>query len=85
MRVPGNPVALITGGTRGIGLGVARELGGRGHRVFICARTAQEVKLTVEELRAEGMEAEGAVADVRDRASVSALVAAVVAQFGPVN
>ncbi|MEV4973898.1 SDR family NAD(P)-dependent oxidoreductase [Streptomyces scopuliridis] len=85
MTAPRNPVALITGATRGIGLGVARELGGRGHRVFICARTAQEVKQTVEDLRAEGMEAEGTVADVRDRASVSALVAAVVGQFGPVN
>ncbi|WP_046502447.1 3-oxoacyl-ACP reductase FabG [Streptomyces odonnellii] len=85
MKAPSNPVALITGATRGIGLGVARELGGRGHRVFICARTGQEVKQTVEDLRAEGYEAEGTVADVRDRASVAALVAAVVDQFGPVN
>ncbi|MEU3186193.1 SDR family NAD(P)-dependent oxidoreductase [Streptomyces sp. NPDC006923] len=78
-------MALITGATRGIGLGVARELGRRGHRVFICSRTAQAVKQTVEDLRAEGVEAEGTVADVRDRASVRALVGAVVSLFGPVN
>ncbi|MFI5756893.1 SDR family NAD(P)-dependent oxidoreductase [Streptomyces sp. NPDC051569] len=85
MSAPKHPVALITGATRGIGLGVARELGRRGHRVFICSRTAQEVKQTVEDLRAEGIEVEGAVADVRKRASVAALVATVVGQFGPVN
>lgn len=79
------PVALITGATRGIGLAIARELGRRGHRVFVCARTAHHVKQTVEDLRAEGLRAEGAAADVRDRRSVAALVAAVVGEFGPVN
>ncbi|MEU9254860.1 3-oxoacyl-ACP reductase FabG [Streptomyces sp. NPDC048270] len=78
-------VALVTGGTSGIGLAVVRDLARRGHRVFLCARTEQKVKQTVEDLRAEGLEVEGAAADVRDPASVKALVAAAVAAFGPIS
>ncbi|MFE7840154.1 3-oxoacyl-ACP reductase FabG [Streptomyces sp. NPDC057474] len=82
---PAKPVALITGATSGIGLAVARDLGRRGHRVFICARTAQEVKQTVQDLRAEGLEAEGTTADVRSRESVGALVRAALEAFGPIT
>ncbi|MET9697456.1 SDR family NAD(P)-dependent oxidoreductase [Streptomyces sp. NPDC006529] len=74
-RAPERPVALVTGATSGIGLAIARDLGARGHRVFLCARTETAVKQTVQDLRAEGLEVEGAAADVRDRASVAALVA----------
>ncbi len=77
--------ALVTGGTSGIGLAVARDLGRRGHRVFLCARTAESVKQTVEDLRAEGLDVEGAAADVRSRESVAALVAAAVEQSGPIG
>ncbi|AVZ77925.1 ketoacyl reductase (plasmid) [Streptomyces lunaelactis] len=77
--------ALVTGATAGIGLTVARDLGRRGHRVFICARTEQQVKQTVEDLREEGFEAEGIGADVRSRESVADLVAAAVETFGPLG
>jgi ketoreductase len=79
------PVALVTGATSGIGLAVARELGARGHRVFICARTAEEVERTVRDLRAEGLEVAGTAADVRSAASVAALVRAAVDAFGPIS
>lgn len=82
---PPRPVALVTGGTSGIGLAVARELGQRGHRVFLCARTEQNVKQTVEDLRAEGLEVAGTAADVRSAESVAALVRAAVAEFGPIS
>ncbi|MFE7777907.1 3-oxoacyl-ACP reductase FabG [Streptomyces sp. NPDC057445] len=85
MTAPTKPVALVTGATSGIGLAVARDLGRRGHRVFICARTPEKVRETVAGLRAEGLEADGAAADVRDRESVAALVAAAVATFGPIS
>lgn len=82
---PEKPVALVTGGTSGIGLAVVRDLGRRGHRVFLCARTAEAVERTVEELRAEGLDVAGIAADVRSRESVAALVAAAVATYGPIS
>lgn len=85
MTTQTNTVALVTGGTSGIGLAVVRDLARRGHRVFLCARTEQQVKETVAELRAEGLEVDGAVADVRDLESVKALVAAAVEAFGPIG
>ncbi|MFJ9790789.1 3-oxoacyl-ACP reductase FabG [Streptomyces globosus] len=82
---PRRPVALVTGGTSGIGLAVARDLGRRGHRVFLCARTPEAVEKTVAELRAEGLDVDGTAADVRSGESVAALVAACVARFGPIG
>ncbi|MFJ1902118.1 MULTISPECIES: 3-oxoacyl-ACP reductase FabG [unclassified Streptomyces] len=79
------PVALITGATSGIGLAVARQLGRSGHRVFLCARTGPDVKQTVEDLRDEGLEADGLAADVRSRESVAELVSAAVATYGHVD
>ncbi|MFZ3560644.1 MULTISPECIES: SDR family NAD(P)-dependent oxidoreductase [unclassified Streptomyces] len=79
------PVALVTGATSGIGLAVARDLARRGHRVFLCARTEDRVKQTVEDLRAEGLEVEGTVADVRSPESAAALVRAAVETFGPIT
>ncbi|MFJ8546472.1 3-oxoacyl-ACP reductase FabG [Streptomyces sp. NPDC093586] len=80
-----HPVALVTGGTSGIGLEVARTLGRAGHRVFLCARTEHDVRQTVKDLRAEGLEADGRAADVRSAESVAALVRAAVETYGPVS
>ncbi|MFC4049897.1 SDR family NAD(P)-dependent oxidoreductase [Actinomadura syzygii] len=78
-------VALVTGGTSGMGLEIARRLGEEGASVFICARTEESVATTVKALQGEGREADGAVCDVRDSAQVQALVAAAVARFGPID
>ncbi|MEU5811756.1 MULTISPECIES: SDR family NAD(P)-dependent oxidoreductase [unclassified Streptomyces] len=85
MTTETKPVALVTGGTSGIGLAVVRDLARRGHRVFLCARTGPQVEQTVADLRAEGLEVAGTAADVRDPASVKALVAAAVEAFGPIS
>lgn len=78
-------VALVTGATSGIGLEVARLLARQGHRVFIGARGAENVKLTAEALREEGLDVEGQVLDVRDAESVREFVRGAVAAFGTVD
>ena len=45
-------VVVVTGGTRGIGLGLAREMLGRGCRVVVCGRSDASVRTAVAELDA---------------------------------
>ncbi|MFC6067910.1 3-oxoacyl-ACP reductase FabG [Streptomyces ochraceiscleroticus] len=78
-------LALITGGTSGIGLAAARLLGEQGHTVFLGARNAENVARTVKQLREDGIEADGAELDVRDDASVHAFVQAAVDRHGSVD
>ncbi|KOV83065.1 MULTISPECIES: 3-oxoacyl-ACP reductase FabG [unclassified Streptomyces] len=78
-------VAVITGATSGIGLAVARLLGAQRHRVFIGARSADNVAETVKQLQAEGVEADGTTLDVRSTDSARAFVQAAVDRFGGVD
>ncbi|MBD0734335.1 3-oxoacyl-ACP reductase FabG [Streptomyces sp. CBMA29] len=78
-------VALVTGATSGIGLAVARLLAGQRHRVFIGARNADNVAATVKELRAEGLEVDGAVVDIRGDEAVRSFVQAAVDRFGTID
>ena len=68
--------ALVTGGSRGIGLAIATEFLRAGARVIICARREDELAGAAEELRELG-EVETVVADLSSLAGVDALVAAV--------
>ena len=68
--------ALVTGGTRGIGLGAAVALAEAGAAVTIIARTADDVAATVAALRIAGYLAEGQVLDVTDRVAAQAFVTA---------
>ncbi|MFD3523542.1 SDR family NAD(P)-dependent oxidoreductase [Streptomyces sp. NPDC058653] len=77
--------ALITGGTRGIGLAVAESLAARGYPVVVCARDADAVRQTVKELTERGHRADGVVCDVTSTASVRAFVETAVDRFGPVE
>ncbi|HEY9332613.1 MAG TPA: 3-oxoacyl-ACP reductase FabG [Streptomyces sp.] len=78
-------VALVTGATSGIGLAVARLLAGQGHRVFVGARSEDNVTATVKELRAEGLEVDGTTLDVRSAEDVRAFVRAAVERYGTVD
>ncbi|MFD5684475.1 MULTISPECIES: 3-oxoacyl-ACP reductase FabG [Streptomyces] len=78
-------VAVVTGATSGIGASVAALLAERGHRVFLCARDAENVTGTVERFRKEGFEVAGRACDVRSTEDVRAFVTAAVERYGPVD
>ena len=82
MSVKGN-VALITGGSRGIGRAICLELARRGAAVAVnYAGNSAAAEETVQLCRALGVEAEAFQADVSDPAACDALVAAVKERFG---
>ncbi|MGV9249251.1 SDR family NAD(P)-dependent oxidoreductase [Streptomyces sp. NPDC003710] len=81
-----NPhVAIVTGGTSGIGLAITRLLAGRGLRVVLCGRDGQRVAATVKELRGEDLDVHGEVCDVRSTDQVRAFVRSVVDRFDRVD
>jgi 3-oxoacyl-[acyl-carrier protein] reductase len=76
-------VAVITGSTKGIGLGIARALVEEGARVVVSSRTPDAVDRTARELSELGPgEALGFVCDVRDPEQCRALVREAVEAFG---
>jgi ketoreductase len=85
MSEPTSRTCLITGATSGIGRAVANSLGQQGHRIYLCARDADNVARTVKELAAAGYTADGLAADVRSADDVTALVAAAAGRFGPIE
>jgi NAD(P)-dependent dehydrogenase (short-subunit alcohol dehydrogenase family) len=76
---------LITGGSRGLGLLLARELGALGARLTIAARNADELARAGEDLAARGIDAALTVCDVTDRESAQQLVANVVDRTGRID
>lgn len=78
---------VITGSTKGIGLGMAREFLKRGHDLVISSRGSGAVEKAVSELRAAfpGRKVVGKVCDVADYGQVQALWDAAVAGLGSVD
>jgi NAD(P)-dependent dehydrogenase (short-subunit alcohol dehydrogenase family) len=66
-------IALVTGGSRGIGFASAERLAGEGASLILCARDKQAVEKAAERLRAGGAEVVGLTADVGDEESVNGL------------
>jgi NAD(P)-dependent dehydrogenase (short-subunit alcohol dehydrogenase family) len=75
-------VALITGGTRGLGLAAAHAFVRRGAHVVITARSHDQGQQAVEELRRAGGEVRFIPGDIAEPATPEALVRATVAAFG---
>jgi 3-oxoacyl-[acyl-carrier protein] reductase len=77
-----NKSVIVTGGSKGIGKGIARVFAQHGAKVLVVARTASEGEATVAELKAAGGTAAFFQADVSKRAEVEAMVAAAVKLHG---
>src|SRR5439155_4011880 len=73
-------VALVTGGGRGIGANIARELAAAGARVAVWARSVEEVQAVAREIGGLGI-----VADVSQRGDVERMVQEVESQLGPID
>lgn len=76
--------ALVTGGSRGLGFLIARELLEQGARVAICARDEDELARAVSKLSACG-EVVPVVCDVADPVSVDEMIRSVVRVFGRID
>lgn len=79
-----NKIAVVTGGTKGIGRAIAESLLKAGASVFICARDKSEIKRAIEELSALG-KIEGEVCDVRSEAQVKMALDETLRVFGGVD
>ncbi|MFC6616362.1 SDR family oxidoreductase [Deinococcus radiophilus] len=97
MTQPGNPTstfrpdllagkhALITGGTSGIGLGVAQSFAAHGARVTLLGRNAEKAEAAAQTVRDLGGEALAVTADVRDVDALGQAVEQAASQFGPLD
>jgi NAD(P)-dependent dehydrogenase (short-subunit alcohol dehydrogenase family) len=78
-------VAFITGGASGIGLGIARALGGAGMRLVLADMREDRLETAASMLGAIGIEVAGMKLDVSDRAAMKAAAAASLARFGKIH
>ncbi len=78
-------VVVITGGSRGLGILLARELSRRGARVVINARDADELQAARAELREGGGDAEAYAADVSDPVHADRLIREVIARYDRID
>jgi NAD(P)-dependent dehydrogenase (short-subunit alcohol dehydrogenase family) len=78
-------VALVTGGSRGLGLAMAEALGDMGARVAISARKPAELESAIAQLRGRGITAESFVNDLSKFDTIGPMVAAVIEKLGPID
>ena len=76
---------LITGGSRGLGLAIAREMASQGARLAICGRDADSLERALASLARLGAEVVAVPCDVTDRASVDSLLQEVHRSLGPID
>ncbi len=77
-------IAVVTGGTKGIGYAIAEALLKSGASVYVCGRNEPDLKAALEKLSVTG-KVGGGVCDVRDEAQVRAMLAECVDTFGGID
>jgi len=85
VKILSQKVALVTGGSRGIGRAIAGAYARAGAKVFICGRDKNNLIKAIGEIRQKGGEIEGLAGDVGDAADVQRIVRHAVQRFGTVH
>jgi len=80
-----NKVVLITGGSRGLGLVLARQLAAEGARLAICARDTEELAYARQDLQERGAQVLDVVCDVRNQSEVNQTVETVCNHYGQID
>jgi NAD(P)-dependent dehydrogenase (short-subunit alcohol dehydrogenase family) len=78
-------VVLVTGGSRGLGLALAREMAQRGARLAICGRDEESLERARASLARFGAEVIAVPCDITDRAAVQRLIERVAGELGSVD
>ena len=78
-------VAIVTGGSIGLGRRMAAGLAEMGANLVLCARKAERCQQAAEELRQLGVKAIAAACDVKSQASIQGVVDAALAEFGRID
>lgn len=78
-------VVVITGGSRGFGLVLARHLGAKGAKLAICARTADDLELARQELDSKGVQVMALTVDVTENEEVKAMLRDVIRHYGRID
>lgn len=78
-------VALITGGSRGLGLEIARKLAAHGCRLILVARDREELARAAAPLKERGAEVVSIVCDLRDREALRAMVETARKAYGRID
>ncbi|MDQ2746574.1 MAG: SDR family NAD(P)-dependent oxidoreductase, partial [Acidobacteriota bacterium] len=77
--------AIVTGGSRGIGVEMAEALAEAGANLMLCARREEWLNETVEHFRGKGFAVGGVTCDVSKEADVQSVVDATIEKFGTVD
>lgn len=78
-------VVLVTGGSRGLGLVLARQLAAKGARLAICARTPDQLGQAHVELESLGAEVISMTVDVTDQRQVQAMIIDILEHYGKLD
>ena len=78
-------VAIVTGSTSGIGIGIARLFAAEGAKVVICGRRQEKGQAVVDEIAKDGGEAYYHFMDITDTDSIDKLMADTVEKYGKID